>query len=440
MATTIDLAYFNSFYIKSSRTNGGWGTETWHVEESRIKGGFNEVSVDLGVKAYIIDETFTKERRKNALIYSGVYNSRTSVNNTNQFSPAEPITKAVNSANGSIQKLFAEETNLIIFQEDKVSKALINKDAIFNAEGGGAVVSTKLVIGQIMPFSGKYGISKNPESFAVYGNRKYFADKNRGIVLRLSSGSAGGDGITPISDFGMRSFFRDKLKNSDRIVGAFDTYHKSYIISLQGSVQETISFSDAINGWTSRHNYLPYQGFSLTNNFYTFKDNEAWKHYDKDGSITYGKYYGSSTNESCVTFSVNENAIQENIFYNISYEGTSKWAMKDVKTNADDIDNNQVDEFLDKAEDVANSETTVSNIYINASVFNKKGNRYFADFKNNTPIIEGEVFDEDVNSNLSVTGVKGNFLKATFYLPTNETIIKKEELFSTVTNFNNMAI
>ena len=114
--------------------------------------------------------------------------------------------------------------------------------------------------------------------------------------------------------------------------------------------------------------------------------------------------------------------------------------MKDVKTNADDIDNNQVDEFLDKAEDVANSETTVSNIYINASVFNKKGNRYFADFKNNTPIIEGEVFDEDVNSNLSVTGVKGNFLKATFYLPTNETIIKKEELFSTVTNFNNMAI
>ena len=64
MATTIDLAYFNSFYIKSSRTNGGWGTETWHVEESRIKGGFNEVSVDLGVKAYIIDETFTKERRK----------------------------------------------------------------------------------------------------------------------------------------------------------------------------------------------------------------------------------------------------------------------------------------------------------------------------------------------------------------------------------------
>ena len=99
---------------------------------------------------------------------------------------AEPITKSVNSANGSIQQLFAEDTNLSVFQEDKVSKALIDKDAIFNAEGGGAVTSSNVVIGQIVPFTGRYGISKNPESFAVYGSRKYFSDKNRGVVLRLS--------------------------------------------------------------------------------------------------------------------------------------------------------------------------------------------------------------------------------------------------------------
>ena len=174
-----------------------------------------------------------------------------------------------------------EETNLIVFQEDKVSKALIDKDAIFNAEGGGAVTSSNVVIGQIVPFTGRYGISKNPESFAVYGSRKYFSDKNRGVVLRLSSGAGGGDGITPISDYGMRSFFRDKLKTATRIVGSFDAYHQSYIISAQtGTSFETVSFSDNINGWTSRHSYEPYQGFSLTNNFYTFSGNDIWKHYD----------------------------------------------------------------------------------------------------------------------------------------------------------------
>ena len=128
MATTLDISYFNSFYIKSSS-----GSQAWHIEESRMKGGFNEVSLDLGVKAYAINEDYAVEHRKNAMIYSGVINSRTGVNETNQFNMALPITKAVNSANGSIQKLHAEETNLLIMQEDKVSKALIDKDAIFSA-------------------------------------------------------------------------------------------------------------------------------------------------------------------------------------------------------------------------------------------------------------------------------------------------------------------
>ena len=178
----------------------------------------------------------------------------------------------------------------------------------------------------------------------------------------------------------------------------------------------------------------------MTNNFYTFSGNDIWKHYDKVGGITYGKYYGSNTNESSVTFSVNQNSVEENIFYNISYEGTSKWALKDIKTNYDDDNDASTNNYLDTAENIANSETTVSNVYINASIFDKRGNRYFADFQNNSPGIEGEVYDADISSNLGVTGVKGNFLKATFCLPTNETITKKEELFGTVTNFNKITI
>jgi len=63
------------------------------------------------------------------------------------------------------------------------------------------------VLGQITPYLGEYGISKNPESFAVFGFRKYFADKYRNTVLRLSR-----DGITEISQYGMSDYFRDNLK------------------------------------------------------------------------------------------------------------------------------------------------------------------------------------------------------------------------------------
>ncbi|GAH30733.1 unnamed protein product, partial [marine sediment metagenome] len=86
---------------------------------------------------------------------------------TNVFSVGQDIIKSVDPANGSIQKLYAEDTNLIVFQERKVNRALIDKDAIYSAEGGGSVTSSNLVIGQIIPYAGNFGISKNPESFAV---------------------------------------------------------------------------------------------------------------------------------------------------------------------------------------------------------------------------------------------------------------------------------
>ena len=177
--------------------------ENWVIEESRIRGGYNNVSTDYGAKAYLKEETNAQEYRPNAIIYSGLYNSRTGINQTNVFSVGEAITKAVDPQKGSIQKLYAEDTNLIVFQEDKVNRALIDKDAIYSAEGNASITSTNLVIGQITPYVGEFGISKNPESFAVYGYRKYFADRDRGSIMRLSR-----DGLTEISGYGMSDFFR----------------------------------------------------------------------------------------------------------------------------------------------------------------------------------------------------------------------------------------
>ena len=180
--------------------------QNYYLEESRIRGGYNNTSTDLGVKAYLNEKNPLQKERSNALIYSGLFNSNTNFNATNSFPAGDSITKAVNPANGSVQKLYAEDTNLIIFQEDKVSRALIDKDAIYSAEGGGSITSSNLVIGQIVPYVGDYGISNNPESFAVYGYRKYFTDVNRNAVMRLSR-----DGLTEISNYGMVDYFRDSL-------------------------------------------------------------------------------------------------------------------------------------------------------------------------------------------------------------------------------------
>ena len=205
----------------------GVGGRNWMIEEARIRGGYNNTSTSYGPRAYLVEISNEQSVRTNALIYSGIYNSRTDLNETNVFSVGEEITKAVDPNYGSIQKLHALDSNLAIFQENKVSNALIDKDAIYSAEGAGSVTSTNLVIGQITPYVGEYGISTNPESFAYYGYRRYFTDKYRNAVMRLSR-----DGLTEISQYGMSTFFREEFA---KINSNFKEFTFTAIISTSGT-------------------------------------------------------------------------------------------------------------------------------------------------------------------------------------------------------------
>ena len=156
------------------------------VESTRISDDFNAPSIGKGVRASSVLKTdFKEETRSSSMIFSGIVNSRTSINNSNQFVVAENITKDINPIHGSIQKLHARDNDLIALCEDKCFRILANKDALFNANGDVNLTASNKVLGQIMPFAGEFGISKNPESFVSYGFRAYFTDKSRGAVLRF---------------------------------------------------------------------------------------------------------------------------------------------------------------------------------------------------------------------------------------------------------------
>ena len=303
MGAVIEVKYFNSFILNKTNNdsempiwNGSRGipedlggyevipntndANNWVIEESRIRGGYNNTSVDFGAKAYIVEEDTDASFLGNSLIYSGPFNSRTGINKTNVFSIGEDITKSADPANGSIQKLYASDSNLNVFQELKVSRALIDKDAIYSAEGGGSVTSSNLVIGVLQPFAGEYGISKNPESFAQYGYNQYFSDKNNNAILELSR-----SGINEISSHGMKNFFRTSLELIDNsisegyVIGGFDIHNKQYVTSLQGNPTlnssnnnyYTLAYDSKYNGWVSFYDYEPDQMFSLRNEFYSVK-------------------------------------------------------------------------------------------------------------------------------------------------------------------------
>jgi hypothetical protein len=478
MAAILEVKYFNSFLLRKTVAASDattpfepvWYKSTaatanaaknWIIEESRIRGGYNNTSVDFGAKAYLVAETNKGSIRPSGLIYSGIFNSRTGVNNTNQFPVGEEITRSLDPSNGSIQKLHAENTNLTILQENKVSRALIDKDAIYSAEGGALTTSGAQVIGQVVPYAGEYGISRDPGSFAVYGYRKYFTDKNRNAVLRLSS-----DGITEISAYGMKDFFRDKFDEIDlntanvgNIVGGFDVHTKTYVVSLQNSVNDdydTLAFDESSKGWVSRYSYKPDNIFSLKNNFYsTFSggaagsnNNGLWKHYFGN---EYNKLYGQPVASSITTVFNPKVSLSKN-FLTIGYEGSNGWQVDSFISDSTGVDSgvNYFDRTLsiksyDEGQYVINPAdgqpvrpvnyqsvfNTPNPPYTKLRAgFNRKENKYVSNIKNNSSGRPGEVIYGQ-----SMSGIKGMFATVTFSVDATTNINGKKELFAVSTNY-----
>ena len=235
--TTLSATTGSDFVISKTASIGNDIGLNWYncfsfgngIESNRIRDDFNQMQITNGARvSAVLEEPYKEETRTNGLIYSGIYNTNSSINNLNQFIIGEKITKDLNPTYGSIQKLFQRRISLVAFCEDKVVSIVSNKDALFNADGNPQLVSSNNVLGDATPFVGDYGISKNPESFASDSYRAYFTDKQRGAVLRLSM-----DGLTPISDAGMSDYFRDNLSSTKQLIGNYDAYNEDYNLTLK---------------------------------------------------------------------------------------------------------------------------------------------------------------------------------------------------------------
>ena len=306
----VDLAWHNCY----SFGNG--------VESDRIRDDFNAPQIDNGIKASSVFLEYGEENKSSSIIYSGIYNSTSSTNNLNQFNMAEKITKDLNTTYGSIQAMKARDNDIVVFTEDKVLKVMSSgKDVLFNAGGNAQLTSTDRVLGTSTPFAGDYGISKNPESLAVDAYRMYFTDKERGAVLRLS-----GNGITPISDIGMKGYFREKLKYYINVLGSFDSVNDEYNLTLlkttkfpTSSVDKTISFNEKSKGWISFKSFIPTSAVSVVDRYYTTNENKIYKHYSS--SSDRNTFYSTHT-PSTVDILFNEGPSAVKSFSTISYEGS----------------------------------------------------------------------------------------------------------------------
>ena len=334
------LDWFNCF----AEVDTGVGV---YLESQRINNQFNSIQLVKGVRVNVPQDRYNEERRSYGLTWSGIYNSRTGINRLNQFITADGITKELEPNYGSIQKLHTRDTNVIAFAEDKIFRILADKDLLFNADGGGNVSASNQVLGQTTPFVGEYGISTNPESFASYGHNIYCSDTKRGAMLQITPGNGQ---IFEISERGLDDFFRDRLPSTDRVIGMYDDYSNAYTVSIQGydpndpmigvndrlpdeGTDTTLRYELSTEGWPARYSFIPEQGITLNNRFYTFSGGQMYMHNDPNANRN--NFYGTQYNSEIeVIFNDQPSAVKE--FLTLGYEGTANWTVIGIDTESDD--------------------------------------------------------------------------------------------------------
>ena len=304
------LDYFNCFTFG----NG--------VESNRIRDDYNAVTIDKGPKvSSVLDEPYGEEHVAGGLIWSGIFNSHSAVNNLNQFVIAEKITKEISPIYGSIQYLHARDTDLVILCEDKILQALADKDALYNADGSSNITASNAVIGNVRPFVGEFGVSTDRASFASYGFRAYFTDKKRGVVCRLSR-----DGITPIVE-GYENELETQFKSAGTIIGNFDDETGKYNVTMNGITHQ---FSEEVSGWTGTWEVGPEMGITLNNTYYTVKNGVLHAH---DDAVNRNSWYGNAAVDSSVTFVFNDEPSAIKKFKTLSYEGEDGWVASVIETD-----------------------------------------------------------------------------------------------------------
>ena len=436
----VDLSWYNAWAFG----NG--------VESDRIRDDFNQSTLANGVKASsTIAVQYKEERRSTGLIHSGIYNSTSGLNELNQFIQAEKITKDMNPEYGSIQKLHTRDGDIVVMHEDKIMKVLADKDALFNADGKSNVALSSNFLGSDEAFATKYGISTNPESFATdLHGRIYFTDRTRSAVLRLS-----GDGITNISDYGMKYWFNRYFNPyTNYIIGSYDAKKDLYNVTVDGLVPpiipdgldedagynngcgclnvgsqktnvgsgngdtyrgkdhdeegeeveielppnlkpftKTLSFSEVSKGWVSFKSFIPENAVSINNEYYTFKDGMMYKHHS---NITRNFFYGRQY-DSYIDLLFNDQPEVVKNFATLSYEGSQARITKHLTPSG--YSDNQYYNLKDKKGWYIDESTT--DLQSSGQLeFKDKEGKYFTYMKGNSTTLEN--LDE---SEFSVQGI-----------------------------------
>ncbi len=292
------------------------------AESYQIRDAFNEkfLSIDFSPTA-VSPDGYKQVNRRSDITYSGIYNSNTNVNKLNEFNLytanfKEDIAKEY----GPIYKIKGQDTNIQVYQEDKVSQVFYGKDILYNADGTSNLSQISNVLGIQDEYIGDYGISTHPDSYDDYGIDAYNSDVKRGVVIKKSN-----NGLFEISSQQMRSYFKKLFRDNtiNQINGKYDQYNDFYLLNIQYNDTEyvTWAYSDKDNGWLGRLSFNPEDMIRVNGKFLSFKNGEIYEHNYPEICNT---FYGIES-PSTFKFNFSQTPSERKNFKTAEMEATDAW-------------------------------------------------------------------------------------------------------------------
>lgn len=243
------------------------------------------------------DTTSVNEVRLNTNIRFGrPYNNVASTPQYNVFDALDDQQLPIE--NGAGTALAEAGEVLVAVHEGGATSVYVGQGFVSTSNGNNFLTKTDQVIGDFRKYLEKAGCI-NPSSIVTRNGHVYWVDIKNGCVVRRSQ-----DGITRISDYGVRSFFANlcrvfrELINPEfrRIVAGWDPKYECYVISFQnlgdpaaGPVV-TMYFHEKSNSWVCFAGCFPEFFGTLGSRQIHFKEGSLWI---QSNNISFNNWFGN---------------------------------------------------------------------------------------------------------------------------------------------------
>lgn len=240
----------------------------------------------------------SRNRNESKIKYGGKYIQGTNINPISSFSfVQEAEVPYENGAITSLKRASKVESDgdiMLAICERETASLYIGESVLSGTTGDGFVSSIQSVIGTVRNLKGGYG-SSHRRSIVQYAGNIYFWDNNKKKVMRY-----GADGLTPISDYFMKSYF---LGKSGDCLGFYDPYYDTYHIQFDSDTK-SVGFHEGRNRWISFYDITSQSAETREENMLLFKTSGSNVEYYESLQSDYTEFFGTEK-DADITYVMN---------------------------------------------------------------------------------------------------------------------------------------